>query len=69
MEGLEKVAAEKGQHLAQHLEAYLPQPFSLPFYFTQVFNLFVYVSFQFTLYLSLELKCNFKIYAQVQYTT
>ena len=49
MEGLEKVAAEKGQHLAQHLEAYLPQPFSLPFYFTQVFNLFVYVFFLFNL--------------------
>ena len=46
---LEKVAAEKGQHLTQHLEAYLPQPFSLAFHFTQVFNLFVYVFFLFNL--------------------
>ena len=56
----------KGQHLTQHLGAYLPQPFSLAFCFTRVFNLLVCVCFlQFTLYLSLELKYTSKMYMQV----
>lgn len=35
---LKRVAVVQGQALTQHLGAYLPQPFSIAFCFTQVFS-------------------------------